>query len=226
MKMTILNYNLILTCEHAGQRIYPELKGFKLPRYYKNSHQAYDLGALKLAQLLQSKTKAPLFYFNYSRLIIDANRSDSNPAVWGPFGKNLNLKLKQTIKQNYYDPFRGNVYSRIKKSPKPVLHLSIHSMAANLNNVDRDCDISFLYDSKRQKERALCLDLKSVCELFGLKCRLNYPYLGKSDGHCTSLRKFFSQQDYLGIEVEVNQKNIDHINVISDIIHFGLKLQS
>lgn len=223
MKMAALNYNLILTCEHAGQRIYPELKGFKLPNYYKNSHRAYDMGALKLAQLLQNKTNSPLVYFNYSRLIIDANRSDTNPAVWGPLGKNLNLQLKQKIKKTYYDPFRSHVYSWIKKSSKPVLHLSIHSMAASLNDVERDCDISFLYDSSRDRERALCLELKYFCELFGLKCRLNYPYLGKSDGHCTSLRKSFSQQDYLGIEVEVNQKNIDHIKLIADIIGFALK---
>lgn len=220
--MATLNYNLILTCEHAGQKIYPELKGFKLPQYYKNSHRAYDMGALKLAKELRKKTKAPLFYYDYTRLIIDANRSATNPSVWGPFGKNLDSQVKQKIKHKYYDSYRNNVYSCVDKSVKPILHLSIHSMAPSLNDKERDCDISFLYDSQRNSERAICLELKSICELFGLKCRLNYPYLGKSDGHCTSLRKFFSQQDYLGIEVEVNQKNRDHISLIAEIIHFGL----
>jgi predicted N-formylglutamate amidohydrolase len=38
-----------------------------------------------------------------------------------------------------------------------------------------------------------------------LKIRSNYPYLGNADGFTTYLRKRF-QKNYLGIELEINQK--------------------
>ena len=39
-----------------------------------------------------------------------------------------------------------------------------------------------------------------------LAIRKNYPYLGKSDGFTTSLRKKWDATVYLGIELEVNQR--------------------
>jgi hypothetical protein len=37
------------------------------------------------------------------------------------------------------------------------------------------------------------------------RIRMNYPYLGKADGFTTSLRQEFQEQ-YIGIELELNQK--------------------
>ena len=39
----------------------------------------------------------------------------------------------------------------------------------------------------------------------GLRIRLNYPYLGRADGMTTWLRKQYTQTQYLGIEIELNQ---------------------
>jgi hypothetical protein len=38
---------------------------------------------------------------------------------------------------------------------------------------------------------------------------LNYPYQGTSDGFTTHLRKKFPDSQYVGIELEVNQKHLD-----------------
>jgi hypothetical protein len=40
-----------------------------------------------------------------------------------------------------------------------------------------------------------------------LKVRKNYPYKGISDGLTTSLRKQYTQKNYCGIEIEINQKH-------------------
>ena len=42
-----------------------------------------------------------------------------------------------------------------------------------------------------------------------LKIRFNYPYLGKADGFTTYLRKIFPE-NYIGIELEVNQKFVNN----------------
>jgi len=39
-----------------------------------------------------------------------------------------------------------------------------------------------------------------------LRVRMNQPYKGKADGLITNLRKLFSEEAYLGIELEVNHK--------------------
>jgi hypothetical protein len=50
--------------------------------------------------------------------------------------------------------------------------------------------------------------------------RFNYPYLGKADGFTTFMRKQFPK-NYIGIEIEVNQKfaanNIIEIKLKEDI---------
>lgn len=222
MKTKALNYNLFLTCEHAGQKIFPELKGFKLPNFELNSHRAYDAGALKLAKMLKKKTKAKLFYYDYTRLILDGNRSLANTDLWGVYGKKIPLDLKNKLLNKYYIPFRTKVYNKVQSSKKPCLHLSVHSMTSSIGHKDRDCDVSLLYDPSRAYEKQFCGDLKKIFELYGLKCRLNYPYKGISDGHCTDLRKKFSQHQYLGVEFELNQKNSDHIALIADILFYGI----
>lgn len=45
---------------------------------------------------------------------------------------------------------------------------------------------------------------------------MNYPYLGKSDGFTTSLRKQFPFQ-YIGIELEINQKSLQNQTTLDEI---------
>ena len=64
------------------------------------------------------------------------------------------------------------------------------------------------------KEEILAIDKN-------LRIRFNYPYLGISDGFTSYLRKKFNQKNYVGIELEVNQKFLsDNIKweVVKDII--------
>jgi hypothetical protein len=40
----------------------------------------------------------------------------------------------------------------------------------------------------------------------GYHVRFNYPYRGVNDGFTTANRRVFAPQEYLGVEIEVNQK--------------------
>jgi hypothetical protein len=42
-----------------------------------------------------------------------------------------------------------------------------------------------------------------------MRVRRNYPYLGKTDGLTTYLRRQFPAEQYLGIELEVNQRCLE-----------------
>jgi predicted N-formylglutamate amidohydrolase len=38
---------------------------------------------------------------------------------------------------------------------------------------------------------------------------MNFPYSGRSDSHTTALRRRFSKDVYLGIELEINQRLLE-----------------
>ena len=42
-------------------------------------------------------------------------------------------------------------------------------------------------------------------KVVSLRIRRNYPYLGKTDGFTSFLRKKYSAKFYAGIEIEINQ---------------------
>ena len=59
----------------------------------------------------------------------------------------------------------------------------------------------------RPGEAALCREWQACLERRApaLRVRRNYPYTGKSDGLTAYLRRRFSADHYLGIELEINQ---------------------
>ena len=64
-----------------------------------------------------------------------------------------------------------------------------------------------LYDSRRPGEKALCTRWQKILEELDpkLRVRRNYPYPGVSDGFPTWLRRRFSERNYVGVELELNQ---------------------
>jgi hypothetical protein len=64
-----------------------------------------------------------------------------------------------------------------------------------------------LYDSRNRQEKEFSYLLKKEILTLNdaINVRYNYPYLGKADGFTSYLRKQFPE-NYIGIEIEVNQK--------------------
>ena len=63
-----------------------------------------------------------------------------------------------------------------------------------------------MYDPSRDEERAFATKLKQQLERETVyHVRMNYPYQGISDGHTSFIRKQLSSEEYVGIELEINQ---------------------
>lgn len=200
---------LILTCEHGGNEIPPAYNSYFLNEAVLNTHRAYDLGALDLFQSLKPLADAA-FYSTHSRLFIELNRSLHHRQLFSAYMKGVSKSQKEDIIKTYYWPYRTPVENSIRhyiKTGHTVLHLSIHSFTPELNGKTRQADIGLLYDSTNQAERQFCKLLKAELLILhpDLNVRFNYPYLGTSDGFTRALRTQFTEQ-YLGIEIEVNQK--------------------
>ncbi|WP_418639343.1 N-formylglutamate amidohydrolase [Winogradskyella sp.] len=150
------------------------------------------------------------YFSETSCLLVELNRSLFNKQLFSEFSNSLSKNEQSEILNTYYFPYRTKIEYKIAayiKTKQQVLHLSIHSFTPNLNGNERKADIGLLYNSRRKKEQEFCKQFKA--ELLkqdpNLNVRFNYPYLGKADGFTTFLRKQFLT-NYLGIEIEVNQK--------------------
>ncbi|MBN2326643.1 MAG: N-formylglutamate amidohydrolase [Candidatus Omnitrophica bacterium] len=205
---------LILTCEHGGNQIPPEHQSlFEGHEALLNSHRGFDLGALNAARRLADRFSAPLFYSTTSRLLVDLNRSRSHPHLFSEITKPLPTEVKEAILLNYYNPYRGDVEKAIGEAfgeNKAALHISVHSFTPIWEGLERKADIGILYDPSRAKEKQFARRWqRKLREIHGdWVVRRNDPYRGKADGFVTHLRRRFSPHEYVGIELEINQKSL------------------
>lgn len=203
--------SLLLTCEHASHRV---------PRAYARlfagaagvltSHRGWDPGALPLARLLARAMRRPLLAARWCRLLVESNRSPHNPRIWSGFTAGLPKAERQSILERYWQPHRSRVEAAVARAlakAHRVVHVGVHSFTPELHGVVRTSDVSFLYDSRRPLEAALCRRWAAALRerAPGLRVRFNYPYLGSADGLTTALRRRHPPGRYLGIELEVNQ---------------------
>jgi len=220
--------NLLLTCEHARNSIPKEFsKLFKGKQTLLSSHRGWDTGALEIARGLKRKLKAPLLEGNYSRLVIDLNRSENHRNAFSEFTAHLPEDIKKKIISKIHYPFRQKAEAIVSNQSK-TLHFSIHSFVPILDDKKRNCEIGILYDPKRPLEVEIAKQLKFYLEASDLhpRVRLNYPYRGNSDGHTTKLRKMHSPKKYIGVELEFNQawlKKGPRASLIASIIAQGIE---
>ena len=139
------------------------------------------------------------------------NRNCDRNQRYSEYTENISESEKKFL-EGYFDGYRDAFLGAAKrelarKNSAPILHLSIHSFTPELNGEIRNADIGILYDPARKKEAAFAKRLRENLKAYApeLRIRFNYPYLGKTDGHTTALRKIFSQTRYLGFEIEMNQ---------------------
>jgi len=202
---------LVLSCEHAVNTIPTEYRrAFEPWQSLLHTHEAIDFGALEIATGIQETLGCELIQAKSSRLLIDCNRSLSHPTCFSKVSKEFELEVKERLVDEQYLPFRQAVIEAIQKQLEAkyqVLHLSIHSFTPKLQGQVRQAEFGLLYDPKRAHEKSFATlwqaELKDLAPEY--RVRKNYPYQGISDGFTTALRKLFSNEDYLGLELETNQ---------------------
>ena len=195
---------------------------FGIPDEILASHRGYDIGAYKLFSNLVKRLK-PDFHCSgrFSRLVVDLNRSLNSKTFYSEFTANL-PETVQTHMICLWGKYRKKIEAFVAKKipsklrkfndeiPLKVIHLAIHSFTPVMNGVERIADVGILYDPDRSAESKLAdILIKNIQERCpGIRIRRNYPYLGKTDGLTTTLRKKFGAA-YAGLEIEINQKLLD-----------------
>lgn len=202
---------LVLTCEHAGNRIPKEHAAlFAGAADVLASHRGWDPGALPLATQMAKQLRRPLLSTTWSRLLVEANRSAHRPKIWSSFTANLPEPERARILARYWQPHRQAVEEAVRTAigkHGSVVHVAVHSFTPELDGVVRNADVAFLYDSSRRPEALFARGWgeRLRATLPDLRVRYNYPYRGDTDGLPTALRKLHAANRYRGYELEVNQ---------------------
>jgi len=201
---------LLLTCEHAGNRIpsaYAPL--FRGADALLATHRGWDPGAYVLARFLAKRLRRPLHAVTWSRLFVEANRAAHNPRIWSRFTRTLPKAERAAILARYWWPHRSKVEAAVAEATRRarVVHVAVHSFTPELEGHVRNADVGLLYDSRRPREASLCRRWGAILARVApeLRVRYNYPYRGNTDGLGTWLRKRHPAARYLGIEIEINQ---------------------
>ena len=214
---------VILSCEHGGNEIpKPYAAIFDGATSTLAGHRGWDPGALPVAARMAETLQTPFFFTTISRLLIDTNRSLGHRHLFSEFSLPLAAEERQEIINRYYPGHRQKILAAIDQAVadgRPVLHLAIHSFTPNLDGAERRADLGLLYDNARLHERAFSIAWQAVIRKSRpeLTIRRNYPYLGRSDSLAVWLRRRFCFADYLGIEVEINQRLLADVAAASAI---------
>ena len=206
MKPTIL----FISCEHAVNTVpdaYQHL--FQSHQALLQTHRAIDFGAIEIATHLKETLQCDMSVATTTRLLIDCNRSITHPHCFSELTNTLPREEKEVLINRYYLPYRQQTEALIKKhidQGKQVFHLSCHSFTPVFDGVTRNAGIGLLYDPKRHGEKEVAREWHGLLtHKTDYRVRMNYPYAGTSNGFTTDLRKHYSEKDYLGMELEVNQ---------------------
>lgn len=219
---------LVISCEHGGCDV-PAAHAARFVGHEAllHSHRGWDPGSLQLGRQLAEAFDAPLFASTTTRLLIDLNRSIGHRQLFSELTRGLSPSERQEIVRAHYRPHRGAVEGAIARrigAAGRVIHIASHSFTPVLNGIERRADVAWLYDPRRAAEAALAVRwmARFASRAPALRLRRNYPYQGRGDGLTALLRKRFSGDVYLGIELEVNQRFVEHGGAAWDTLRSDL----
>ena len=147
---------LVLVCDHASNRVPRALHHLGLAPAPLREHIAWDIGAADVARRLSRRFDAPLALTNYSRLVIDCNRTLDDPSsipaesdgVPVPGNRGLaqgqRLQRAEALFRPYHDAVARLVAKKSEGSAPAVI--SIHSFTPVFQRTRRPWHIGVLWN--------------------------------------------------------------------------------
>jgi predicted N-formylglutamate amidohydrolase len=186
--VTVHNENgrspFLLVADHAGNAMPRALAPLGLSETDRRRHIAWDIGIAGVSRLLADALDAMLIQQNYSRLIIDCNRTPGSPSsileiseatpVPGNVGLSKSEKAARArdIFRPYHDQIEAEVECR-RLAGRPVALISMHSFTPVYHGVARPWHAGVLTQRDRRLADLLLPPLRREA---GLVVGDNEPY--------------------------------------------------
>jgi predicted N-formylglutamate amidohydrolase len=148
---------LLIVADHAGKHFPRRLGQLGLSNAESESHIAWDIGAGSVCCLIGRTLDAVVVRQNYSRLVIDCNRTPGSETsildlseltrVPGNIGLSEDHKLARDreIFQPYHDRIATEL-DRRREAARPTALISVHSFTPVFNTVARLWHVGVLYN--------------------------------------------------------------------------------
>lgn len=203
---------VVVVCEHASRRIPAKFGDLGLNESARQSHIAWDPGAMAVAKELAVRLDAKLVASTVSRLVFDCNRPPSAPdamparseAIDISGNANLTPDQRQARTLSYYEPFRASLAAVIAATTDPVI-VTIHSFTPVFHGRRRTVEIGVLHDSDQRLAGAM---MKAAPSHTALNVEVNEPY-GPRDGVTHTLKEHAIGAGHLNVMLEIRNDLIE-----------------
>ena len=174
----------VFVCEHAANDIPAHWGSLGLTDAQRQSHIAWDPGALDVARALSATLDAPLIHGGISRLVYDVNRPPAAVSAMPsrsethdiPGNVDIDPAERLTRTQAVYIPFHSAVgrllAERLATGPAPVL-VTVHSFTPVYFGQPRTVELGVIHDADATLAR---LVVNESAARTGFVTRLNAPY--------------------------------------------------
>lgn len=182
---------MILTCDHASNRVPPEIGEIGLSAADMNRHIAYDIGARGVTLGLARAMNAPAILSRFSRIVIDPNRAEDDPTLVRRIYDrtviegNRHADATEVARRiaTYYTPYHDAITRRIAAAQalgiRPAI-VAIHSYTPQLaGRPPRPWQVGILWD---EIDGRMALPLIADLRAQGLCVGENEPYPGTYGG--------------------------------------------
>lgn len=177
---------VLLVCEHGSNAIPEEFAGLGLDAKTRESHIAWDPGALAVSRLLSERLDAKIVTTSASRLLYDCNRPphagdaipEKSEAHTIPGNAGLSLRDKEDRVNRFYRPFHDLLSAQFSGSPAPRALITIHSFEPVYLGKTREVEIGVIHDEDSRLAGVL---LQKLQQQTNFRVALNDPY-GPGDG--------------------------------------------
>lgn len=215
---------VVLACEHASSFIPDHLDHLGLKPEDRQSHAAWDPGALAVAEHLSERLNAKLVASNVSRLVYDCNRPpdaagampERSERITVPGNVGLDAAAREKRAATYYEPFRQAVASAMSATVSPIL-ITVHSFTPIFDGKQRSVEIGILHDSDSRLADAML-----VAAAGGMQdVRRNEPY-GPQDGVTHTLKEHAITGEHPNVMIEIRNDLIadeeEQVQIASQLV--------
>lgn len=202
---------LLLLCDHASNRVPPELGDLGLPPSEFERHIAYDIGMRGVTLALADKLGAPAVLSTTSRLVIDPNRGEDDPTLVMrlsdgaivPGNARVDALEKRRRIERYYRPYHDAVAARLDAMVDAGLTpavIALHSFTPAWKGVARPWRIGLLWD----RDDRIAAPLLAALDAEGdLVVGDNEPYDGALKGD--TMHRHGTRRGFPHVLVEIRQ---------------------
>ena len=202
----------VLLCDHASNRIPDRYDSLGIDPATRESHAAWDPGALPVARLLAEGLDAPLVFSTVSRLVVDCNRVENAPDLFPtmtevheiPGNRNLDFDARMERLLSIHAAYHTLIEEVLEDRPDAAL-VAIHSFTPVWRGQQRPWDIGILHDDNRALADAMLTRLEARGDL---NVGRNQPY-SPADGVYYTLDRHGTSAGRAAAMVEIRNDLIE-----------------